>query len=401
MAQHPARQLNSKSIRDAAISYLIPEVQGKFCVVSATCVWRVEEKPASLAKAWELVCEKRTECNNAVEALAGVAFFFSAITTSESSTKTKGKKAVDESEQSLEDDDVDIPCSQPSNHEEISTSSAINSAIQKGRLPTIVYWIAMESPNGAPVSLVQLQRNLLKCDVEIDTKVLSHRPGTSAPRHTTKRLCATLKDHNSTYISEIVNFSFEKCLNDLTDNLNLELEDSREYLDEHVVRFIVLHAPNPQRLRTAIDALIKAGLQMDVIGLEDAINKPAAFVHMTSDICTQLINDIEAIMGQLGYALYQGMVYKKNPKATFTYTYKCDVNSFIGALEGNEAFKSRLLKYGERLRDKLKNPKSQLIQQLEVDHDLIEVNDGWCLSIEKRGFVKVCTIFVRSKGSSF
>lgn len=91
---------------------------------------------------------------------------------------------------------------------------------------------------------------------------------------------------------------------------------------------------------------------MDVIGLEDAISKPAAFVHMTSDICTQLINDIEAIMGQLGYALYQGMVYKKNPKTTCTYTYKCDVNSFIGALEGNEAFKSRLLKYGERLRDK-------------------------------------------------
>jgi hypothetical protein len=78
-------------------------------------------------------------------------------------------------------------------------------------------------------------------------------------------------------------------------------------------------------------------------------------------------------MKRLGYAIYKGTVYKKNPRAIYTYTYKCEMNAFVGTLEGNESFKSRLLKYGYKLRDKLKNPNSQLIHQIEVCHDLIEV----------------------------
>jgi hypothetical protein len=72
----------------------------------------------------------------------------------------------------------------------------------------------------------------------------------------------------------------------------------------------------------------------------------------------------------------------------YTYTYKCEVSAFVGTLEGNESFKARLVKYGDKLRDKLKNPNSQLIHQIEVCHDLIEVNEGWCLSLSGRKFVK-------------
>lgn len=394
MAQHPARQLNSKSIRDAAISYMIPEVQGKFCAVSAICVWRVEDKPSSLSRAWELICEKRSECDSAIDDLNGVAFYFSSITTSESAKREKGKRALDECDEIEDEEEASISCSQDDNQCEISTSSAIKSAIQKGRLPTIVYWIALESPNGAPVSLVNLQRNLLKCDVEIDTRILSLSKGTPAQRNTTKRLCSTLKDHNSSYIGQIVSFSYEMCFCEATNQLDINLDESKEEMEEHVLRFVVHNTPNPRSLQTAVDSLLRAGLVMDVIGLQTATTKASSFVPMTTDVFTQLIHDIEVLMSRFGYAMHHGMVYKKHPKALYTYIFKCDVNSFIGALEGNETFKPRLLKYGDRLKEKLKNPKSQLIEQLEVSYDLLEVKNGWCLSLTNRDFVKVVFLVI-------
>ena len=93
-AQHPARQLNSKAVKDAAITYLIPEVQKKFCAISANCVWRVEGNVGNWIRAWELVCDKRSQLDSAIENLPGVAFFFSSITASESSSNKKGKQST-------------------------------------------------------------------------------------------------------------------------------------------------------------------------------------------------------------------------------------------------------------------------------------------------------------------
>lgn len=59
----------------------------------------------------------------------------------------------------------------------------------------------------------------------------------------------------------------------------------------------------------------------------------------------------------------------------------------IGALEGNETFKARLVKHGDRVKEKLKNTHSQLIKQIKVNHDLIEVKNGWCLSLSQRKFI--------------
>jgi hypothetical protein len=61
---------------------------------------------------------------------------------------------------------------------------------------------------------------------------------------------------------------------------------------------------------------------------------------ITADQCSQLISDIEILMKRLGYAIYKGTVYKKNPRTTYSYTYKCEINAFVGTLEGKESFKS-------------------------------------------------------------
>ena len=401
LAQHPARQLNSKTLKDAATGYVIPEVQGKYCIVSASCVWRVDGCGENLIRAWELICHKRSQLDTAIENLPGVAFFFSSITSSESVPDKKGKGAItDRNNKDVgADEESTIVSSQRSMVSELSTSSSINTAVEKDRLPSFAYWIAFESPNGAPVSLVRMQRSLLDCDVEIDTKILSSRPGTSAACDMTKRLCNVLKDHNSSYIGDIVNASFQKCFDDATQHLDMsdDLEDARSELGEHALRFVLLNGHIVERMKTVIEALIRAGLQLDVRGLDvssrDVLTKSGVKKAITSDACTQLINDIEVLMKNLGYAIHQGNILKKNAKAVYTFSYKCDVNTFIGTLEGNDCFRTRLIKYGDKVREKLKNPKSQLIRQLEVNYDLIEICDGWCLSMSKREFLKVIIIF--------
>ena len=60
---------------------------------------------------------------------------------------------------------------------------------------------------------------------------------------------------------------------------------------------------------------------------------------------------------------------------------------FIGSLEGNKEFKTRLVQHGEKVKDKLKNPESQLIHQPEKNYSLIEVNQGWCLSLSSNKFI--------------
>ncbi|KAK3734488.1 hypothetical protein QZH41_008196, partial [Actinostola sp. cb2023] len=318
-----------------------------------------------MGRAWELVCDKRSECDIHLGNVPGVAFFFSAISSRETQTKKEGKKTSEQKDCADEEEDDNIMSSQRTLGE-ASTSSTINTAVEKGRLPAISYWVAFESPNGAPISLVRMHRQLLKCEVEIDTKVLTTRNG--APGEIVKNLCTVLKDHNSSYIGDIVNASFQSCFIDATQDIdnNDDLDDVEEELRECALRFVLV---KPSYAKDEKRGTISAK-------------------EITTDQCTQLINDIEILMTRLGYAMYEGAVYRKDPRSRYTYSYKCDVSSFIGTLEGNESFRSRLVKFGEKVKERIKNPKSQLIRQIKVLHDLIEVKDGWCLSISKRRFIK-------------
>ena len=72
-ARIPARQLNSKAIKDAASCYLTPIIRNRLSVVAATCVWRVQRK--DLPEAWKQVCQKREECDSSLKTLEGLEFF--------------------------------------------------------------------------------------------------------------------------------------------------------------------------------------------------------------------------------------------------------------------------------------------------------------------------------------
>ncbi|KAK3732383.1 hypothetical protein QZH41_006440, partial [Actinostola sp. cb2023] len=274
----------------------------------------------SMGRAWELVCDKRSECDIHLGNVPGVAFFFSAISSRETQTKKEGKKTSEQKDCADEEEDDNIMSSQRTLGE-ASTSSTINTVVEKGRLPAISYWVAFESPNGAPISLVRMHRQLLKCEVEIDTKVLTTRNG--APGEIVKNLCTVLKDHNSSYIGDIVNASFHSCFIDATQDIdnNDDLDDVEEELRECALRFVLVKPSYAKEMKSVVQSLVRAGLQLDIEGmvsgnieLEDASCAVLA-KEITTDQCTQLINDIEILMTRLGYAMYEGAVYRKDPRS--------------------------------------------------------------------------------------
>lgn len=393
-ARHPARQLNNKAIKDVIVSYMIPAVQERFIVVTAKATWRVGKNATNLTNAWELVCEKRAECDKAIEELGNLAFYFSSVCSTE--PPSKGKKKKKGTESPLEDDESELlPCSQQQGSHGLSNSITI--AVEEGRFPAMSYWMAFSSPNGAPISLAPIRRKLISCDVEVNVKVHSSSRSQAA-NEMAKCLCNVVKDHSSSFMIDIVDTSYQHCrqvaISDLTERPFSEDEDEDEST-ESVLRFSLVKPNHGREVYEALQALTRAGLRMDLRGVKvsdfeerGSHGNSANVRSLTSDQTTQLIHDIERLMHKLGYALHRGMILRKEREAMYTYTIKCDVNSFIGTLEGNETFKTRLSKYGKQVRDKLQNPETQFIKQIKIDHDLIEVNNGWCLCISKREFLQ-------------
>ena len=63
-ARFPARQLNSRTIKSAALGYLSPVFLGKCSILCTKCVCKVQED--GFEKAWNNVCRTRDACDSAL-----------------------------------------------------------------------------------------------------------------------------------------------------------------------------------------------------------------------------------------------------------------------------------------------------------------------------------------------
>ena len=98
-----------------------------------------------------------------ISSIRNVAFFFSAISTSErNEVRTKEDKIEEESDS----ENDDISCTAVSQEE-------IGSSTVKKYFPAISYWIALTTPNGAPANPIIVHRALLSHGV----KVVAHQVG--------------------------------------------------------------------------------------------------------------------------------------------------------------------------------------------------------------------------------
>ena len=100
------------------------------------------------------------------------------------------------------------------------------------------------------------------------------------------------------------------------------------------------------------------------------------------------MNDIFIAMEKLNYPTYRGKVYKKERRAKYTFSYRCEARTFVNTLATNELFKPRLIREMKRVVELLADPFCKLFSPLSIDYDLIEVNQGVCWSLKGRSFAK-------------
>ena len=314
---------------------------------------------------WLNICQKRDECDENIKKMKGVAFFFSSVAALERRIKEKKEKANSQEE---EDDQ--------------------NEGVQEKYWPAISYWIAVQSSNGLAVSTVPLHTALLQTGMEVTAKALPDckRGG---EENSCAPLCTTLKDHNNRFIQAKVDNSFSHSLQLLQDQLIEEPLDSL-HASERVVRLQVVCSMFTSKLRDKIiPSLVSSGLQFDVFGIE-ASDSPSDVPKVTKALASPvvvLMNDIERAMGKLGYAMYCGEVFKRVTPSKYTYQHCCSLTKFLSLLGNNDQFKNSIVNHLSKLVEILGNRECEFMRQLRINYDLIEVNEGWCLSISQRKFV--------------
>ena len=211
-ARNPARQLNSKAIKDAASCYFSPIIRNRLSVVTAKCVWRVQRK--DLTEAWKLVCKKREECDRALLSLEGLEFFFSAIGVKEPPKKEEEKERSEECYENENDEENEDSGVADSPQISQATERSFAMAAEKKRFPSFSFWMAFTSSTGAPVSVLPVQKVFLSCDLEINVQILR------TVEKSIKSLFPVLKNHSSSYVIELVEASFHATITDLADQLS-------------------------------------------------------------------------------------------------------------------------------------------------------------------------------------
>ncbi|XP_078383761.1 uncharacterized protein LOC144666234 isoform X2 [Oculina patagonica] len=188
-----------------------------------------------------------------------------------------------------------------------------------------------------------------------------------------------------------VDLSFSHGLKTLQDQLMEEpLEDSLRG-SERVVRLQIISTAFCPVLRDkGVPALVRAGLKVDVFGIENS-HPPEGNQGISKALASPIViamNDVERAMEKLGYSLYKGEVYKKVQSSKYTFSHCCTVKRFLSVLGTNENYKETIVKHLHKLDSLLSDPESEFGKQMKIDFDLIEVSDGWCFSLSRREFVE-------------
>lgn len=105
--------------------------------------------------------------------------------------------------------------------------------------------------------------------------------------------------------------------------------------NENVVRITLVNPKFQTPLAFALEHLIDAKLQIDTFGFTSDMATAQPSSHLKSnegkrfsDKFTILVNVISIAMEKLNYASYRRNVYKKDIRAQYTYSYKCEAKLF-------------------------------------------------------------------------
>ena len=106
--------------------------------------------------------------------MKNVAFFFSAIATQRLKKERGKKKPIEDHEDSDDIEECDEDCQLAgSSSQDWSANHA--SIVNEKMCPSVSYWIALTTPNGAPTSPLAIHRALLECGVDVFTNQVRKR----------------------------------------------------------------------------------------------------------------------------------------------------------------------------------------------------------------------------------
>ena len=238
-----------QKIQSALVSKTLPIVQEKCSLIPAKVTFSAYQATGKPDDLWSQICVKRDECDNAMMKIKGMAFFFSSASVVE--------KKVNENDL---DDDKDG---------EVEIKEGNSQGEKKMFWPAISCWIALQSLDGVRVSTIPGHSALLETEMEVTAKSLQDCTRGKEENVVTP-LCTTVKDHNNSFLQRKVDLSFQHCLEKLQSQI-LEEPIPSIHGSERVVRLQVASPIFASELQNrAIPALIRAGLVLDIFGIESA-----------------------------------------------------------------------------------------------------------------------------------
>ena len=113
-----------------------------------------------------LIHEKTIYFDFILAGVRSVAFFFSAISTQGPRKKTQKDKDKTDDENGAESDGEPFTESQVSSTSSQTWISTHPAIVNKKLRPSLSYWIALTTPNGAPANPITVHRALLECGVD-------------------------------------------------------------------------------------------------------------------------------------------------------------------------------------------------------------------------------------------
>ena len=247
----------------------------------------------------------------------------------------------------------------------------------------------MQSPDGLRVSTVPVHSALLDTGMDVMAKSL---PDCKRGReeYAVAPLCTTVKDRNNSFLQRKVDLSFEFCFSKLQSEVMEEPVVSIQGF-ERVVRLQAVCPVFASELQSrAIPALVRAGLQFGVFGLDSVStpeSQPAGKVLAASPVVV-ILNEIERERCQsLDMPCTEGKCLKRIRLPSLPSNMRAQSKSSCQTWL-NDHLKDRIVTHFSRLESVLADPECEFTSQLRINYDLTEVSDGWFFSASKREFVQ-------------
>ena len=108
---------------------------------------------------------------------------------------------------------------------------------------------------------------------------------------------------------------------------------------------------------------------------------------MPSNPLTKAIDVVRRHMQRKNCLLYQGNVYRKIPESTCTYAFYKTPESYLMGSLSNPNVSNNVTMYVFPITKLLSNSSCRIIENIKIDFNFIEVNDGWFFDIENKTFV--------------